>query len=243
MSSINRLFLIVFAFLFIGCASTTIRHTKGYETAINSNMKITVLPPEARVYEVDAAGKNKRLYDFEFNVESIISEEVLLALEEKGIRAKLLTRRNVHDLKLNEEVDILESRFFEVENKLYEKVKEKEEKAFNIDSNVGYLTKNLIEKEHSDILILIGYSRSIKSSGSQALGFMSAALFGAHTTPADMSTLRIAFVESRTGRVLWVNKIGNIHASFFSSAQKDEERKIMKKYLSSLLEKFNKISI
>lgn len=236
----NRLLLIIISFFFIGCASTTIRHTKGYETVIANNTRTSVLPPEARVYEVDTAGKSKRLYDFEFNVESIIAEEIIPVLNEKNLKAQLLTRKNIHDLHLNADIEYLDTRFAEAENKLYHKAEEKEEIAFNINEDVGHLSNNITVKNPADILVLVSYYRNIKSSGSQALGFMSAALFGAHTTPADMANLRIAFIEAKTGKILWVNRLSHIHASFFSSAHKDEERKVMRKYLSTLLEKFNK---
>lgn len=240
MRIIRLLLLTCCAFVFIGCSTTSVRHSPNYSSVLAQHPNAIILPPEARIYEVDFSGKNTRLYDFEYNVETIIADQITDALRDKNIRAKLLTRREVHDQKLHEAISYLDRRYEDIEAKLYEKDPIEEKLAFNISANVGDVASSLASKNNADLVVLVSYSRSIKSSGSQTAGFMAAALLGTHTSPADIANLKIAIIEAKTGTVLWVNRLYQIQATFFSSAKKDEEAKIMKAFIVSVLEPLNK---
>lgn len=233
-----RLFLLVVSsFVFIACSTTSIRHTKDYGLSLKGEASnVVVLPPEAKVFEIDLGGKQKRLYDFEYNIEAIIADKIIPALSDKGIHARLVTRKDIHDQKIQEIVGRAEDNFSELEGKLYKTELLEEKQAFNINDNMNMSLMELSQKNNNaKLVVMISYSRSIKTSGSQAFGFVTAALLGARSEPADQSRLRIAIIEASTGKILWVNRLGFVHSVYFSSDDKKGEQKYMKEALEKLL--------
>ena len=133
MIKVRVILLSLVSVIFIGCASTTsVRHTGNYKSALEINKNLAVLPTEALVYETQVSG-NKRLYDFEYNIEGIIADQIIPILRDKGFNARLLTRKDLHDQKLHEQVLRLEDRFKEVDQKIYKQSYMDEKLAFNID--------------------------------------------------------------------------------------------------------------
>lgn len=239
MRIIRLLVITLFSLTLIGCSTTTIRSSKDYQSSFNGEKQAIVLPIEAKVYEVNASGNKKELYDFEYNIENVIAEQIIPVLNNKGLRAKLLTRKDVHDQSLFEFTNRIDDRFKEEEKSLYKKESISPKEAFNITSNIGDVALVPATKNDSDIVILVRYARAIKSSGSQALGFAAAAI-GYGSDPADLAKIEIAFIEAKTGKILWINRVSKIHASFFSSDNKTEENKIMKEFLTQALKEFKK---
>lgn len=239
MRIIRLLLLACFAFVFIGCSTTTVRHSKDYQSYLDESRNYVVLPPEATVSEIDISGTGKRLYNFEYNIEIIIAEQIIPILNDKGFRAKLLTRKDIHDQKINIAINRLDEEYQEISKKLYKEESISEDKAFNIDMNVGNIISIPASQNNADIAIIASYIRSIKSSGSQALGF-AAALVGHGSEPADIAKLQIAFINAKTGEILWVNRSAKIYSTFFSSDSKELERKIIKEHILLTLKPLKK---
>ena len=89
-------------------------------------------------------------------------------------------------------------------------------------------------KNKIDLVVISKYSRTIKSSGSQALGLLMTA-FNQRTEPADLASLKIAIIELKTGKLIWANTSTVINASFISSATKSEENKSIKEFILAVL--------
>lgn len=234
MIKVRVILLALVSVIFIGCASTTsVRRTSNYKSALEINKNLAVLPTEALVYETQVSGK-KRLYDFEYNIEGIIADQIIPILRDKGFNARLLTRKDLHDQKLHEQVLRLEDRFKEVDQKIYKQYYMDEKLAFNIDDSIGEVGFSAEMKSKIDLVVISKYSRTIKSSGSQALGLLMAA-FNQTTEPADVASLKIAIIELKTGKLIWANTATVINASFISSATKSEENKSIKEFILAVL--------
>ena len=234
MRIVRVILLAVISIVFIGCASTTsVRHASNYRSTLETNKNLAVLPTESLVYETQMSG-SKRLYDFEYNIEGIIADQIIPILRDKGFNARLLTRKDLHDQKLHEQISRLEDRFKEVDQKIYKQDYIEEKLAFNIDDSIGEVGFSSEIKSKIDLVVISKYSRKIKSSGSQAFGLVMAA-FNQRTEPADVASLKIVIIELKTGKIVWANTATMINASFISSATKSEENKEIKEFILSVL--------
>ena len=64
--SLKNKFLVVALLVFTSCAPITTRQTSNYKEVIAKYNTIALLPVEVEINSVDAGGKTKRFYDYEF---------------------------------------------------------------------------------------------------------------------------------------------------------------------------------
>ena len=157
-------FLCLLLCLATSCAgNTTVRTSKNYQDIINHQPSALVLPTEARIYEVELSGKQKRLYDFEYNIEHIISQQIIEALNKHGLSAKILTRKEVHDQQLYQDLEKLQEGYLEAEKRIYKDILMPKDLALAIDDNVGEAAKNIAAKnaDTNELLLLVSRWREI----------------------------------------------------------------------------------
>lgn len=220
--------------LLAACSGTSIRQTADFSSEFLKEKHIIALPIEARVTEAGSAHE-KRHFDFEYNIENIIAEKIIPAFKKKGMNLSLLKRKDAYDLKINESIKRLDDKIFEIDVAEYKQLETTQENSSKLNAVVVDLTKKLYEIVPADVYVSVRYERSIKSSGSQTLAF-AMAMFGVNSgEPADSAKLRIALIDGKTGRVLWMNKNINVHAVFFSSDDKVEEEKQIEKLIENNL--------
>lgn len=234
--------LIVVTLNFCACVNhTSVRHSPEYKSVMNQNPEILILPPEAEVVTLEASGKSKRMYDYEYNIEFIIANQLIPELAKKGFKAKLLDRKTIYDYKLNEAIANLNHIYKNNRNNLYKHHLWEESKAFSINSSIGSSAISIGSKTNSKILLITNYARAIKTSGSRTKDVMMDIFLGTrHSDNADNAVMVVGIIEIKNGRILWTNRITAMRGVFSSSSDKKEEDKQMKQIVSNILEPLNK---
>lgn len=234
--------LIVVTLNFCACVNyTSVRHVSEYKSVINQNPEILILPPEAEVVTIEASGKNKRMYDYEYNIEFIIANQLIPELAKKGFKARLLDRKTIYDYKLNEAIAQLHHIYENNRNELYNHPLWEEDKAFSINNSIGPSAINIGSKTDSKILLVTNYARAIKTGGSRTKDVMMDLFLGTrHSDNADNAIMVVGIIEIKTGRILWANRITAMRGVFSSSSDKKEEDKQMKAIVANILEPLNK---
>lgn len=224
------------------CAKvTSVRHIPEYKAKIYQNPEILVLPPEAEVMTVEASGKSKRMYDYEYNIEFIITNQLIDELEAKGFKVQLLDRKAIHDYKLNETIARINSVYENNRNELYKHPLWEEDKAFSINSSIGQSAIKISSVTNSELLLITDYARAIKTSGSRTKDVMMDLFLGTrHSDNADNAIMIVGIIEIKTGRILWTNRLTAMRGVFSSSADKKEEDKQMKQIVSNILAPLDK---
>jgi hypothetical protein len=214
-----RFLLLVLVTLVASSCTTTVRHKADYQSSLSGgHNQSLILPPAVEVNIVDLAVKKERLYDYEYHLENIISQDLLIALEKQGLRAKILTRRNLHDQELTRDEAMMRERYVEIREKLYKKIEMNEKQAFNIDENVGPRASLIGSKNDSSLLVILDYIRISKTGGARTADFMMDAFLRTNKTDlADRVVIVVGLIEARTGNILWTNLSSN-EGGIFSSA-------------------------
>lgn len=238
----RNILLLVIAFNFSACAKfTSVRHIPEYKSVINQNHKILILPPEAEVMTVEASGKTKKMYDYEYNIEFIIANQLVSELAKKGLKAQLLTRKDIYDYKLNEIITKINSSYESNRNELYKNPFWKEEEAFSINNNIGHNALKISSITDNQLLIITDYTRAIKTSGSRTKDLMMDVFLGTrYSDNADNAIIVVGIIEIKTGRILWTNRLTAKRGVFSSSSNKDEEEKQMEAIIKNILDPLDK---
>ena len=172
MRIINLLQLILVGLLACACTpTTTLRHHLEYKDNIKNARDAIVLPAMAEVNTVGVGGRKERMYDYETHVESIINDIVVTSLADKGLRVKLLRKKDIHDQKLGNIISNLRKTYNVAREELYTPLNWEHKKAFSIVKNIGSTAKDLREKTGSDLLIFVDYLGAIKTTGARTLDF------------------------------------------------------------------------
>jgi hypothetical protein len=233
--NISRFLLLVFiAITASACVNnTTQRHVPEYRSILGQNRNILILPPEVVVYSVESSGSKKRMYDYEYNLESIIIDQMIPTLQNKGFSARLLSRKEIHEQNLHEEVARLNGIYGTNRDELYVKALWEEKDAFAINKNVGQAAATIGSKNNSNLLLLTDYARSIKTSGLKTLNVMTDLFLGTRTSAeGDVAVVVVGIIEAKTGRIIWANHEKDIRSSFSSSSDKKVETAQIK-YITS----------
>ena len=232
--------LLILTILTTSACTTSVRHAKNYESTISQNRDILILPPEAHVHEVSVTDK-KRMYDYEYNMEYIISDQLIQSFYDLGFKAKLLHRKDIHEQNLHEAVARLHHNYSESRNILYREAEWDEKKAFNIDSSVGEVANEIGSKNNCGLLVLTDYDRAIKAGGTRAMNVMTDILLGTKTSQdADVAIMIVGVIEAKTGKILWSNRGVSMRSVFSSSSDKKEEAAQMKVIVFNILKPFAK---
>lgn len=211
-----------------GCTKTTsVRHVSGYNKSMLARKEILVLPMQTEVYTLDAGSRKERKYDYEDHLEALLKQEIILAAQKKGLRVKLLHKRDIRAQKLDDLVSRFRKGYNNAYIALYTPLLWSEEKAFSITQNLGESAIVLGEKTGGDVFILIDYVQMIQTNGARTRDFLMQIAFGSSESESnsDNLTMSIGIVDAARGRVLWTNATTNpqpFATSIFSSRDKSE---------------------
>jgi len=205
---LRYLLLVLLAVVSSACVSrTTVRHSSDYQSVIaRSNHEVLVMPPVAEVNMVGLGNKKTRMYDYEYHLEDIIIQEVIPALQEQGLRAKVMRRRDLHDQGLTADFTRLRDRYNEVRDQLYKETFWDEKQAFDISENTGPFATPIGAKNQGDLIVMLDYARDVKTSGARTADFMMDLVLRTNASQdADKSILIIGIIDAKTGKLLWTN--------------------------------------
>ncbi len=225
MIRIYSVIIMAFALSACGAKHTLVRSTPGYEQNLKNERTSMVLTPEVEVNTVDTFGKKERQYDYEDRLENTIVEVLIPKLNKKGLHAQLLKRKDVRDHQLSASVIKVKDSFNDslVElypgNDLWLK-----EKAFTTNKYVN-AAKDFHEKLNADLLIMVNFYYENKTSGSMKAEFAKHVLLRAvgvqgSSDETEKTRVKIAIIDSLTGKILWTHSVGvssNIIASSYNS--------------------------
>ena len=204
---------------FSGCSPMTLeRHSAGYENVVAKQKDVLILPSEVYVETIDYLGAKERKHDYEYHLEKIIDREMLPAIEEKGFKAKRLTRRDIHNQKLIGIVADLRAGYESKRAALYKENFWDGKRAFGIAENIGAIAVELGESTKSDLLVFVDFLGTSKTRGAQTIEILTDALMVAfsgnsarNSDPSEEAVMIIGIIDAKTGNILWSNKsIGNV---------------------------------
>lgn len=222
---------IALMFFLSGCASyTSIRSKSGNECALKGG-RVIILPPKVEVNLLDTSNKKERMYDYEYFLEGVIANELANALNEQNISARVMTRRELHEAKAEEDFAKLKNSSKRMMSSLYEKPMKKEE-AYNINSRMSDLPKNLEQKLKGNILAFVEYDQISKTAGLKAAGLAMKVLgalasggnYHNNSDPDNQQAVLVYFVDATNGDLIW----SNISTFFTESLAKEKEYKRIK---------------
>ncbi len=208
----NILLLICVAVLTSACAKmTTVRRSSDYVTAI-SNKKVVILPPKVEVNMVEFSGKKKKMHDFEYYLEGVIADNVSDVFRENHIQSKFLSNREIYDQKLVEMDGRTQTGANEMLAGLYVSSVMDEKIAHVIEKNIEpCVTEVLGKKSDSEVIAIVQYTQNAKTTGAKTAEFMMACLSSyssgrsSQIDAAERSVMLVAFIEAKSGRLLWSN--------------------------------------
>lgn len=177
------------------------------------------------------------MYDYETHIEGTISDIILTSLADKGLRVKLLRKKDIHDQKLGNIVSNLRRQYNTAREVLYTPLNWDHKKAFSVVKNIGSTTKDLREKTGGDLLIFVDYVGAIKTTGARTLDFATSLILGSTAVKdADNSSIVIGIVDAKSGDVLWMN-LRVIQKDLYDCAFDNfsDQHKIEKKTLTELI--------
>ena len=76
----------------VGCAPITIRQAPNYKTVLANYKTMVLLPVEVEMKSIDASGKEKRFYDYEYHLETLVINNVISEMRSRGFNIVFLNR-------------------------------------------------------------------------------------------------------------------------------------------------------
>jgi hypothetical protein len=227
--------------IFTSCAPITTRQTSNYKEVIARYNTMALLPVEVEINSVDAGGKTKRFYDYEYHLESLIKDNIIPEMKLKGFKISFLSRKDAHDKGIYNEVLQLRQKYNE-EMKVLHGPKFKEKNASSIDVNFGQFATRIGEVENADLLMIVDFSGYARTSGAVALSFLTGMVTGIYSGgPSAGSSMLISIIDSKTGKLLWNNTALEADALFTSSSNnRAKQDKIDNKMISTLMKRIFK---
>lgn len=238
----NVIFLAVAAVFLSSCTkTTTVRSGRNYQQALASAGNVSVLPPVVESNTVDASGKATRNYNYEYQVEDILVDMIVERLHTKGYKAKHITKKQIHDLKISRTMLALQEDYMEHIKTLYKPLVWEEKKSIDLDVELTK-SQNVKQLLDTDFIVFTEYYLKQKSSGSIAKDVTLSVLFSiagvrAHEDPiedaAESAALRVAIIDASNNKLIWSNIIRNGYGAW--GATKDID-KLERKRLAVLLD-------
>ena len=218
MGKIRGLFLFFLLLLTSSCANmTTIRHSADYDHQSLQNRKILLLPARAEVSMV-GIGSSERMYDYEYHIEDLIIQELMPFLIEKNYKVKNLHKKELSNKNLADAYLGLRDSYDRVREELYTQSLLEEEKAFSITHNLGKQAKDLGQLTGSDILLVVDYVATNKTSGARALDLATNILFGSEShEETNKAVMIIGIIDAKNGNIIWTNMGVQIHDLFWAA--------------------------
>lgn len=201
---------------------TTVRHMKDYQKSLKEGSQILIVPPDIEVHMVGAFSHKERMYQYEYHLEELIYEQLRNSFEENGFRVKILNKKNIADLKLNENFYSFRTKYNSAKEELYKPLTMLTQQAYDSQKNIGGEAKVIGIATNCKFLIITDYNRSVKTNGARTLDFAASLLLGSHdgANNADTGVMFIGIVEAASGDILWANfsvKTRDIYTSAFDN--------------------------
>ena len=230
-----------------GCtttATTSVRHSANYESILSRQREVAILPAKVAVSTYDVGGTKNRMDDYEVHLENTIIEVVKLQLEKQGFKVKKLSRRQIHEQKVDKEFSRIRNSYDEAAADLYAKgtfIDLKE--AGKVDKNIGQVALEFSAKTGDETIIMVDYVGSIKTNGARTRDFLISMVAAGFRvgSPASMiaesSHVVIGIIDAKTGQVIWMNRQGNledIYTSMVTNLNSQDE--IDKRRLNKIIE-------
>lgn len=225
--------LIILLFFTTACTkTTTVRHTEKFEIPLAKSNKTLLLPPEIELYHITASHKHDRLYDYEDYLEDTIIDQFIDHMDCKNYKVQFFTRREIGQNKLSREVVDTKDESADTLKILYDTELWPAEKAYTINQIIPAAAM-LGEKTNADIIVIMHvYSAALSTGASMkhiATSVALQALTGIRTGGSGGASfmIRIAFLDAKTGSVLWSNSYKgeggafNSPTSFIKNNKKD----------------------
>lgn len=191
----------------ISACSTTVRRSADYVNLLRDK-QVVILPPKVEVNMVEFSGKKQRMYDFEYYLEGLISDNVAEILNENHLKAKFMHGREIYDKKLVEVEGRIQERANTILGALYTPVDMNTKKAHAIEENIDYtITSDLGKKTNSDVIAIVQYDQKSKTTGAKTADFLMAVLVknSGNDNAAERSVMVISFFDAKTGKLIWSN--------------------------------------
>jgi len=219
---------------------TTIRHAENYESLIARGKQATILPTEVKVTVIDISGKQTRMDEYEIHLRELIRERLVLALEKKNLRARVLRAKDINDLELYRPLNLLRASYDEISKDLYKTALMEEKQAFIIDKNVKDKAALFSEKTSSDVLVFVDYDHATRTTGARvAKAFMKYISNTNDGSLDDVACMIIGFIDARNGKFVWSN-LGYGYGGATGSGGKKADIKHIDKTIEETLKEFMK---
>ena len=219
---------------------TTIRHAENYESLIARGKQATILPPEVKVTVMDISGKQTRMDEYEIHLRELIRERLVLALEKKNLRARVLRAKDINDLGLYRPLNLLRASYDEISKDLYKTAVMEEKQAFIIDKNVKDKAALFSEKTSSDVLVFVDYDHATRTTGARvAKAFMQYISNTNDGSLDDVACMIIGFIDARNGKFVWSN-LGYGYGGATGSGGQKADIKHIDKTIEETLKEFMK---
>lgn len=241
------IFLTIVALFLSSCAKmTTVRSGKDYQNTLAGACNVSVLTPVVESNTLDAAGKAKRNYNYEYQIEEILADMIIERLNTKGYKAIHLTKKRMHDLSISKIMLNLQGDYMKRIKALYTPLECDEKKSVDLDIEFAK-NQNLKQVLDADIVVVTEYYLKQKGSGALAkdvaLAFVSSmAGMSMYQDPiedaAESAALRVAIIDAANNKLIWSNLTREGYSAWgavFSSAKNID--KVEKKRLIVLLDR------
>ena len=236
--SIKNKFIYLLLFILVGCTSTTVRQAPNYKSILANYKTMVLLPVEVEMKSIDASGKEKRFYDYEYHLETLVKNNVIPEMRSRGFNIVFLNRKDAHDKGIYNEVLQLRNKYND-ETKILHDPSFNDKNASSVDISFSTYATKIGKITDSDLIMIVDFSGYAKTSGSMVLNLVAGMLTGVYSGgPSAGSTMLIGIIDAKSGNLLW-NNISSEHDSFFtsSSSNRTKQDKIDNKTINTLLKR------
>lgn len=240
MNKIFRSIALVILLLTASCANhTSVRYRSDYEKTLKKTRVLSLLPVKAEVNMVGIGGDQKRMYDYEYEVENIIFSLVKPILAKKGYKVSLVSKRALKDKNIYSHYDMLSEDLDKELLELYPEPLMNVEKAYNIENKVGRHAFVIGKETRGDVVVFVNYLNNVKTNGARVTALMMDMFLKTHqTSDVDKATILISLIDSKTGNILWSNCFSlssDLFADMFQGKDKEADYKKVDSLISGAL--------
>lgn len=194
--------------LLCSCSHTTARHHPNCKELLQQKKSVVILPPNVTVNTLDISGKKQRVHGYEDHLEKAIHTKILKAVEKRGFKAKLLSKKDIYDKDIADKVSNLKKAYNTTLNtKLYKEHLMDRKHAHSTQESVGQSAIDLGKLTNSDLIFITDYSKVIKSSGAKTRDFVVSLLIGRELA-GEVYVMIVGIIDAKNGSVLWTNNNG-----------------------------------
>ena len=236
--SIKNKLIYLLLLIIVGCAPITTRQAPNYKTVLANYKTMVLLPVEVEMKSIDASGKEKRFYDYEYHLETLVKNNVIPEMRSRGFDVSFLSRKDTHDKGIYNEVLQLRRKYND-EMKILHDPKFNEKDASSVNINLGKYATDVGKIIDTDVIVIVDFSGYARTSGSVALSFITGMVTGVYSGgPSAASSMLIGIIDAKNGKLLWSNTALEADGLFTSSSSnKAKQDKIDNKNINTLLKK------